>query len=566
MEDIEPLDEERVARAKWNFRALSEPDLRAVAARRIELTPEESAALGEVFAERSLSVIPPAILPEYKGLRGFVRRHYRGDYSLARSYWVHTFLFSILASSLTAGVLAAFGSGSKARYISLTVIVAILFMAALWVWGVVGTWASATKHPGRGGSSFWAGAAKVAIVFGVLRNVGEALALVPAIGEHLLVAWGQQPGSAVQFTVRADGRSLLLKGGINDGTAEALEQALQQAPGVRTVVLHSEGGWVGQGQQVAEVIARRKLDTYVEAECLSSCTIAFLAGRDRAAEPGARLGFHAFRAVGAGRGQLQLDEHAVYGAAGLSRAFIERVRATPAQGVWFPEHGQLLQERVLTRLSNGGETASIATDTKSRTQVVDDLVKVPLHRAMRTAHPARFDRIVDAAWAEIQQRHTDREVLGAVRAELNSATRALLAGADDETVEAHIGLITEIAASVSDQAPGLCADIVFRGPGEAPRYRHLLPKSLLVREEEVLLAIVETSRAVRERHVTDQQFGELMEGALRTMRPASARVVATLRSGKHKPAVLCSAGIQLMEAVLALPPGRRQALARALIS
>ncbi|MGC5394069.1 hypothetical protein ACPXAZ_26190, partial [Escherichia coli] len=67
---------------------------------------------------------------------------------------------------------------------------------------------------------------------------------------------------------------------------------------MQTVVLYSAGGWVREGKLVGEVIRRRRLNTYVEQECSSSCTLAFLAGRDRAMDPRAHIGFHTLYTVG----------------------------------------------------------------------------------------------------------------------------------------------------------------------------------------------------------------------------------------------------------------------------
>src|SRR5450830_1471446 len=166
-------------------------------------------------------------------------------------------------------------------------------------------------------------------------------------------------GPETTFEVRADGRSILLKGGINDDTAERFVKALDAAPGVHTVVLHSSGGWVTQGRRLAKIIAGRGLDTYVEQDCASACTIAFLAGRSRAADPAARIGFHAFHSMGSLSDRLtrSTDEklaRETYGKAGLPPQFIDRIVATKPSDIWYPSHAEMLQAGVLTRISAGG--------------------------------------------------------------------------------------------------------------------------------------------------------------------------------------------------------------------
>jgi hypothetical protein len=46
------------------------------------------------------NALAPLPAPEYGGPLAFFRRHYNGDYSLARSYWLNTLLLSIFAPAL----------------------------------------------------------------------------------------------------------------------------------------------------------------------------------------------------------------------------------------------------------------------------------------------------------------------------------------------------------------------------------------------------------------------------------------------------------------------------------
>ena len=278
-----------------------------------------------------------APIPEYKGALAFFRRHYNGDYSLARSYWVNTFLVSLFAPVLGLMLLPWLSENFPARYGS----AGFLFITGLgivaWFWAVSGTWASANKHVQRGGKSGWVTAAKFMIVMGVLKTFGDVGNLMPALQEHMRVATGTQLGPSTKLEVRADGRSILLSGGINDGSAEQLEKALQMAPAVTTVVFSSEGGWIREGQMLAEVIRKRALNTYVEGYCASACTIAFLSGKERAAAPSAKIGFHASRSVGSMASNPSSAEtaqlRAIYQSAGLPDTFIRQVADTPYEKI-----------------------------------------------------------------------------------------------------------------------------------------------------------------------------------------------------------------------------------------
>jgi hypothetical protein len=93
----------------------------------------------------------------------------------------------------------------------------------------------------------WATAVMALLLLGAIRTLNFLVTRASLLSNHLLAALGEQPGPATRIQLSADGRSLLVSGGINDDTAEKLQRTLNQAAGVQTMVLTSKGGWVGQG-------------------------------------------------------------------------------------------------------------------------------------------------------------------------------------------------------------------------------------------------------------------------------------------------------------------------------
>jgi len=340
----------------------------------------------------------------YQGPLAFFRKHLNGDYSLGRSYWLNTFLVLLFAPALGL-ILAPLLQDLPARYSSAAVLALTVLGLLAWVWAISGTWASANKHVQRGGKGGWASAAKLMIVLGIIRTVGDVGIMSEGLGEHWRVALGGQLGPQYTIQVSADGKSVVFKGGINDGAAEALTKALDIAPAVNNVVFSSMGGWVREGNLVANIISQRKLSTYVEGECTSACTIAFLAGRDRVVGPDALIGFHQFKSVGETGGDAgdQAMASAVYERAGVSREFINRIVTTPSDQVWYPDHNELLAANVITRESTNGEITSRAT--RLRTQDAAGCELSPLTAidriqirklVVRTAPEDRNSLIVDA--------------------------------------------------------------------------------------------------------------------------------------------------------------------------
>jgi hypothetical protein len=93
----------------------------------------------------------------YQGPLAFFRKHFNGDYSLGRSYWVNTLLVSLFAPAL--GLLSfPLLHDLPARYSSAAVLALTVLGLLVWIWAISGTWASANKHVQRGGKQGWANA------------------------------------------------------------------------------------------------------------------------------------------------------------------------------------------------------------------------------------------------------------------------------------------------------------------------------------------------------------------------------------------------------------------------
>jgi hypothetical protein len=282
----------------------------------------------------------------------FFRKHFNGDYTLARAYWLHLFLLQYVYLGASVVLLNWLAESFPARYSSGMIVVSIVLGYVVWGWLIGGTWASANKHTSRGGSRNWAMVAQLLILLGGLRLVFATPDNVRIVADHWPVARGAQLGPSVSLQVGPDGKSVVVAGGINDGTAAALAAFLDRAPAVTTVVLQSGGGWTREGKLIAGTIAAHGLATRVETECSSACTIAFLAGKVRTARPGARLGFHTFSAVG-GSETIGRSVQKTYGEAGLADAFIARIAATPPEHMWYPDQNELYAQGILT-LPPGG--------------------------------------------------------------------------------------------------------------------------------------------------------------------------------------------------------------------
>lgn len=505
----------------------------------------------------------------YSGPLAFFKKHFNGDYSLARSYWVNTFLVSLFAPLLGILILPRLSDNFPARYSSAGFLLVTVLGVVAWTWAVSGTWASANKHVGRGGNHSWAVAAKVVIVIAILKSIGDISNMSGSLGEHWKIVLGNQPGPAVSLQIRVDGKSVALKGGMNDGAAEALTKALDLAPSVTIVVLDSTGGWVREGNLIAKLISDRKLNTYVEHECTSACTIAFLAGKERAAEPRARIGFHSFRSIGAtdnDRGSSNIETvKKTYRQAGLTQNFTDRIAGVSTDKVWYPSHEEMLTEGVLTRTSLGGETATFATTFPNREKLVAEFKKVPAFDALSLKYPHDFENITDKAWAQVKARKSDAEVMAAGREQVTLLVGKLLPIASDASLVDFNRLVLDQAEALGRKSTAACVELIFP-TGRVMNKTVFLSPDMAARELALLGDLIRDSDVRNASRISKHEFEQIVTKVQGSLTQEQVQIFVSKEKRTASPSATCGAIIAYLRALNTIPDTERARSLRAIYS
>ena len=278
---------------------------------------------------------------------GYIARHWRGELTLPVSFWVNNFLLATPVG-FGIGALAAWitVTGDYLRGGSIALLVAWPLLLLFSVWCIVGAWRSSTAFAESGGSSLWAGLAKLVLLASAASTLATALwDFVPNVGAYLRMARGIDPIGHVQATLSADGRRLRLHGPLGLGDGERVRVLTTKNAGVRIVELESPGGRLKEGEEIAALVKQAAWHTRTTGDCESACTLIHMAGARKQLLPGGRLGFHR---ASAGTLNPMLDSLAnrelvrIYRQAGLPERFIERTLATPASRMWHPSRDELV--------------------------------------------------------------------------------------------------------------------------------------------------------------------------------------------------------------------------------
>lgn len=334
--------------------------------------------------------LPPPLPPPPSN--NYFARHWRGELSLAKSYWVNGVLIGLVVGVAVVALGFAVNRRGEAQPVvwMATLITTWVIVALFSMWQTVGVWRSASNYK-AGGKSFWGGLAKTVTVIGVLNLAYNCLFVGTA---QLAGIWEIIDGDARvgphQFKVLANGQMLEFSGGITFGVAGELNGFLQAMGNVRSVKLNSQGGRILEAQRMSDLIRARGLTTFVEKDCMSACTIVFLGGKERVVMPAARIGFHqpAFRGMTASSRRAAIStEMARLQNFGLSRQFAERANTATPSGMWFPDKDELVREKVVTRVvqPQPPKPAPVATPSASSAPAANAAASAARGAAARAA-------------------------------------------------------------------------------------------------------------------------------------------------------------------------------------
>jgi ATP-dependent protease ClpP protease subunit len=171
-------------------------------------------------------------------------------------------------------------------------------------------------------------------------------------------------GERMHFVRGPKGRASAI-GRIEPGTATELAQFVEEQAGeIKTLYLHSPGGFVDDALQMSRLLREKDIVTTVpnDGYCASSCPIVFAGGKERVSGPRAWIGVHQIYAAenspgnlhdGMSHGQVvsaQVQDHLLE--LGVDpRAWIKAMQ-TPAEQIYIFTPDELTEYKLATRIGS----------------------------------------------------------------------------------------------------------------------------------------------------------------------------------------------------------------------
>ena len=498
----------------------------------------------------------------------FLVKHWRGDYSLGFSYWVIGSLLTVIVVAIT----TAIGSSSGLRELGprasgTAILVFYGFVVALTLWQLVGIWRSADKHSQRGGKAFWAGLAKVMVVLGLLRAAGDFTTQgIPLISEGAKLFVGIDNTPPHQIRLLRDGTELELAGGMPFGTTDAVKKVLDAAPAVQIIHLNSQGGRMNEAYQLYKTIKERNLSTYTSADCVSACSFAFLAGRERYLGESGRLGFHS-TSIGELSGEVakELNDEVrqTLQTHGVPNSFIDRALSTSPKDMWYPSKDELLGAKVIDSVVDSRYFGlSGVTQWRDAHKIESGLLAIPIYSALAQYDQQNYAKLRNILVSGIQKGRAQIEIQNDLRSIfVGQLIPTYLKKAPDEALIRYWHSQIAEMKHLAKLNPQHCADFAFpQFARSAQDLQRLLPKDLQMEDINALAAVVRGVATNPQGYGSSPRIQADLEAAVVKVAqkyPWALEVVQNPANHKDDPASLCGAVIALYSEVLAIPSSSR---------
>lgn len=500
--------------------------------------------------------------------RNFLVKHWRGDYSLGVSYWVIGSLLTVIVVAVT----TAIGSSSALRELgpraSGTAILAFYgFVVTLTLWQLVGIWRSADKHSQRGGKAFWASLAKVMVVLGLLRAAGDFTTQgIPLISEGAKLFVGIDNTPPHQIRLLRDGTEMELAGGMPFGTTDAVKKVLDAAPAVQIIHLNSQGGRMNEAYQLHKTIKERNLSTYTSADCVSACSLAFLAGRERYLGESGRLGFHS-TSIGELSGEVakELNDEVrqTLQTHGVPNRFIDRALSTSPKDMWYPSKDELLEAKVIDSVVDSRYFGlSGVTQWRDAHKIEAGLLAIPIYSALAQYDQQNYAKMRNILVSGIQRGRPQIEIQRDIRSIFvgQLIPTYLKKAPDDVLIRYWHSQIAEMK-HLAKLSPQHCADFAFpQFAKTAQDLQQLLPKDLQQEDMDALAAVLKGVATNPQGYASSPKIQADLEAVvMRVVQkyPEALDIVQNPANYKNEPVSLCAAVIVLYSEVLAIPSSSR---------
>lgn len=486
----------------------------------------------------------------------YIKKHWRGEYSLARSFWINVLLINIGISAFETWLTAINPIENPVTASQVTLVYLFFTLALIYPWQMIGLWRSAQNHTEATKKVGWSRAVKFLAVLGVLGTLVNLSASWPVYQHLYQVGFKKDQYGDYSVEFIADKQLIHIRGNLGFGIAQQVERLLAQHPSVHGVILDSVGGRIYEGRALAKIILRHGLNTYSLKGCYSACGTAFIAGKQRYLAEGANLAFHQYNAGSKGFDALvdlsaeQKKDLDFYKQRGVKQAFIDRIFKAENDDLWYPTINEMIDSGVVDKVVSASTLKPVQYTSINVRTLDDALNSIPAFQTIEAYEPKIYQGIITALEERMQKGGSALELQQVVGEYIQLIAAQSLPKTSTQALLMFAEAAVDIMKSLEKQDPILCIKHLFPEEyGALDIVKHLSSQELDAMMDSLNRVIIDSYGT--DNPVLDSVAAEkLMAEVLMQLGEDAAYLEAAGLQNKAEYSQSCKTFIQFYEAIL----------------
>ncbi len=416
--------------------------------------------------QKSLNDIPEVIERNQSPKISYIRKHWRGELSLAVSFWINLFLLNIVI--LLFWALLGYSEILENPVISARVVLVFYAFAILIVypWQIIGLWRSCNNHIKKSGKRFWPRTAQVLVVLGIIGTLVNLNSYWPTYKSLFRLAFVK--GEFESYTIKLEKNDTLihLQGGLGFGVSDEVAKLLKKYPEVKGIILDSIGGRIYEGRKLAKLISAYGLDTYSLKGCYSAATIAFIAGEKRFLGMEANLAFHQYKMdyegldAFANTEEEQAKDLLLFRQQGVKSEFIERLFETSHDDLWYPTVDEMLDAGVIHGIVNPSDLLPVEYGFDAE-DFDEAFLDIPMFKTIQQYEPVTYRKLMAEFEEQIKKGATQIELQHAGANVFKSLAFTAMARTSDEAIIQFAQAMVGRLKKFKEIDPILCMKMLY---------------------------------------------------------------------------------------------------------
>jgi hypothetical protein len=487
----------------------------------------------------------------------YILRHWRGELSLAISFWVNVFLINIGIRIFEAWLTEAPPIENPVLASQFTITYVFLSLAIVYPWRIIGLWRSANRHIEETKKRFWPGAVKVLVVLGLLGTLGKLSMSWPVYKDLYQIGFGKDEYGDYRVDLIDDGSLIHLKGGLGFGISKEVRRLIAKNPNVKGIILDSIGGRIYEGRELSKIILINGLDTYTLKGCYSACGMAFISGNKRYLANGANLAFHQYNS-----GAKSLDPYVdipseqkkdlmIYKRRGISQDFIDRIFTAKQDDLWYPTIDEMIVAGVIHEVVNPSTLKPIQYGSFNAGELEDALKNIPAFQTIKKYEPKTYQQIVRDMEAQMKKGASILEIQQVVGGYVQVIASKVLPKTSDDALIAFARETINVLRMLEKKEPILCMKNLFPEQyGSLEMTKYLSNEELKPMMDALNLVIIDSYKGPSNSKIDTAAAEELMSWVVAELGDDAGYLEAQGLKNRKEYSKACKAVIRFYELIL----------------